>query len=278
MQKYVTISQYKNPSPPQQTGHRSLSLYPIHQFTSSSLSPPRHHYLILSTRYLLHHLNHLLKVSSPIKLSEHRLSPSITMTSISSHPSTRSHRSNLSGTTLRSNNPYASHLSPPLPPRPPHGRSRSHDSSSTFPIRDRERSSRSSRTDRTSPADPSVPRTHRRKISRIPAPDPIDVLGSVLDTPYHHDGPFEATLLARQVPGRAPVDALKWSNAQTIIATPAASWRDCFDSHYPLSGVAAYPPGKGGLGEYEEYDIQQRDGDLGRYKHMVSRFFGILGR
>ncbi|CCX30747.1 hypothetical protein FPQ18DRAFT_315873 [Pyronema domesticum] len=191
------------------------------------------------------------------------------MTSISSHPSTRSHRSNLSGTTLRSNNPYASHLSPPLPPRPPHGRSRSHDSSSTFPIRDRERSSRSSRTDRTSPADPSVPRTHRRKISRIPAPDPIDVLGSVLDTPYHHDGPFEATLLARQVPGRAPVDALKWSNAQTIIATPAASWRDCFDSHYPLSGVAAYPPGKGGLGEYEEYDIQQRDGDLGRYKHMT---------
>jgi hypothetical protein len=61
------------------------------------------------------------------------------------------------------------------------------------------------------------------------------------------------------------------------MATPAASWRDCFDSHYPLSGVAAYPPGKGGLGEYEEYDIQQRDGDLGRYKHMVSRFFGILG-
>jgi hypothetical protein len=93
-------------------------------------------------------------------------------------------------------------------------------------------------------------------------------------TPYHHDGPYEATLAARQIPGRAPVDALKESNAAILAATPAASIRDCLENHYPLQGVAMYPPGTCGLGDYEEYDVMVKDGNYKRWDHMVSFLLG----
>ncbi|KAF8246891.1 hypothetical protein K440DRAFT_661774 [Wilcoxina mikolae CBS 423.85] len=112
---------------------------------------------------------------------------------------------------------------------------------------------------------------HPRRISHIPGPDPIDVLGSILGTPYHHDGPFEATLFARQIPGRAPVDALRESNAHTLAATPKASIADCLEGHYPLQGCAVLPPGEGGVGMYEEYDVMVRDGGLKRWGHMTYR-------
>jgi hypothetical protein len=109
-----------------------------------------------------------------------------------------------------------------------------------------------------------------RKVSHIPGPDTIDRLGTVVGTPYHLDGPYEATLAARQIPGRAPVDALKESNAATLAATPAASIRDCLEHHYPLQGTAMFPPGAGGLAEYEEYDVMVRDGNYKRWDHIVS--------
>ncbi|KAI5815451.1 hypothetical protein BZA77DRAFT_315806 [Pyronema omphalodes] len=150
------------------------------------------------------------------------------MTSTTSHTSTRSHPPTQSHRKYPTTNPFTSHPPPALPPRP------------------------------------TSSRRHRRRISPIPAPDAIDLLDTAFGTPYHHDGPFEATLLARQIPGRAPVDALKWSNEQVLLATPEASWRDCLEGHYPLCGVAMYPPGKGGLGTYEECDLRdQEEGEWG---------------
>ena len=113
----------------------------------------------------------------------------------------------------------------------------------------------------------SANRPSRRRTSHIPGPDPVDRLGAI-GSAYHHDGPFEATLLARQIPGRAPVDAVRDSNAAALAATPLASIRDCLDSHYPLRGVAMYPPGVGGTGNYDEYDVMVRDGAYRRWPHM----------
>jgi hypothetical protein len=115
-----------------------------------------------------------------------------------------------------------------------------------------------------------------QRISHIPGPDPVDVLGNIMGTPYHHDGPFEATLFARQIPGRAPVDALRESNAHTLAATPNASIVDCLEGHYPLQGVAVLPPGQGGVGMYEEYDVMVQDGGYKRWEHMVC--FPVRGR
>ncbi|KAF8476982.1 hypothetical protein BDZ91DRAFT_708468 [Kalaharituber pfeilii] len=86
---------------------------------------------------------------------------------------------------------------------------------------------------------------------------------------YHHEGPYDATLAARQIPGHAPVDAVKYSNAQALAATPRANIMDSLLKHKPLQGVGLVPPGMVGPGgqifDYEEYDVQRKDGMLGRW-------------
>lgn len=67
------------------------------------------------------------------------------------------------------------------------------------------------------------------------------------------------------------MDALKESTAAILAATPAASIRDCLENHYPLQGTAMYPPGVGGLGDYEEYDVMVKDGNYKRWDHMTYR-------
>lgn len=115
---------------------------------------------------------------------------------------------------------------------------------------------------------------HLRK-NAIPGPDTIDKLDNILGgIPYHHEGPFDATLRARQIPGRSPVEALATSNAEAIAATPRANLIDSLERHRPLQGTASIPPGMrapGGdiLPEYEEYDVMRRDGNYKRYPGVV---------
>lgn len=118
-------------------------------------------------------------------------------------------------------------------------------------------------------------RSHHLKKSSIPGPDIIDRLGNVLDTPFHHDGPYEATLASRQVRGYAPVDAVRESNLAALRATPRANIIDSLERHYPLQGTAMIPPGHEGPGgeimsDYEEYDVMTRDGNYKRWPDRVS--------
>ncbi|KAI5798967.1 hypothetical protein EDC01DRAFT_649901 [Geopyxis carbonaria] len=122
-------------------------------------------------------------------------------------------------------------------------------------------------------------RPRHLKKSSIPGADTIDRLGDVLGgIPYHHDGPYEATLAARQIPGYAPVDAVKESNEAAIRATPRANIIDSLEKHYPMQGTAIYPPGVGGVGDYEEYDVMRRDGGYKRWAHMEYKDEDLKGK
>lgn len=74
-------------------------------------------------------------------------------------------------------------------------------------------------------------------------------------------GPYDAVLAARQVPGNAPVDALKTSNEETLKATPTSALHDSLEKHEPLDNVALRP------GDYSEenlmYERYEDDPDPG---------------
>ncbi|KAL7270575.1 hypothetical protein RUND412_006709 [Rhizina undulata] len=145
-------------------------------------------------------------------------------------------------------------------PKPPHTRSHSHNPSSIpRPLEQIKRETRHAN------------RAPHLKKNAIPAADTIDRLDNILGgIPYHHEGPFDATLRSRQIPGRAPVDAVKSSNEAALRATPRANIVDCLEKHKPLQGTAIIPPGMLGPGgeimpEYEEYDLMRKDGNYKRW-------------
>jgi hypothetical protein len=81
-------------------------------------------------------------------------------------------------------------------------------------------------------------------------PDQIDVLDTVGNGyAYHHEGPYDATMFARNNSGdllsskSSPIGALMDSNAEALKATPKEKIQDSLGRHRPLDGVAAYPPG-----------------------------------
>ncbi|KAI9668967.1 MAG: hypothetical protein M1829_005195 [Trizodia sp. TS-e1964] len=82
----------------------------------------------------------------------------------------------------------------------------------------------------------------RRK--QIPGPDTIDNLDSPVGGPYHHGGPYDVTLLARNIEFMSsPVAAVKDSNNEALRATPKEYIIDAIEKHKPLDGVAVIPPG-----------------------------------
>lgn len=96
---------------------------------------------------------------------------------------------------------------------------------------------------------------HLRKKHHVGS-DTIDILDSV-GGGYHHEGPFDATLLARNtVPANSPIEAVRSTNIETLKATPREMIRDSIESHRPLDGVASVPPGvpdrNGRIYQYEE--------------------------
>ncbi|KAH6669324.1 hypothetical protein B0J14DRAFT_116905 [Halenospora varia] len=112
------------------------------------------------------------------------------------------------------------------------------------------------------------------KKRHLPGPDTIDSLDrTVFGLPYHHEGPYDATLLARNTSlQNSPVAALRESNAEALKATPREHIRNALDKHVPLQGTAVIPPGMSGVDgrtmNYEEGADLMREPDAagGAYK------------
>jgi hypothetical protein len=108
----------------------------------------------------------------------------------------------------------------------------------------------------------------------MPGADSIDVLDkSVFGGTYHHEGPYDATLLARNTSYlSSPVEAVRGTNNEAIRATPRENIKDSLDRHVPLQGTAVIPPGMSGLDgkvmQYEEGADLMREPDApgGAYK------------
>ena len=121
---------------------------------------------------------------------------------------------------------------------------------------------------------------HLRK-KHIPGADTIDSLDrSVFGGAYHHEGPYDATLLARNTSYQSsPVAAVSESNQEALKATPREKIQDSLVKKVPLSGVADIPPGMAGIdGRVMNYKegadlMREPDAQGGAYKrweHVVS--------
>lgn len=85
---------------------------------------------------------------------------------------------------------------------------------------------------------------HLRKKNHV-GPDAIDSLDNIGPGAYHHEGPYDATLLARNTSSAfSPVEAVRASNEEALKATPKEKIQDSIEKHRPLDGVAIVPPGK----------------------------------
>jgi len=83
---------------------------------------------------------------------------------------------------------------------------------------------------------------HLRKKHQVGA-DSIDRLDD-LTNPYHHEGPYDATLLARNTSDiNSPIEAVNATNEEALKATPRDLIKDSVERHRPLEGVAMVPPG-----------------------------------
>lgn len=99
---------------------------------------------------------------------------------------------------------------------------------------------------------------------------------------YHHEGPFDATLLAKNLSYKSsPVEAVRRTNLEALKATPREMVRDSVERHRPLDGVARVAPGmadeNGRVYRYQEgADLMIEDG--GNYKRWpgVVRSLGNL--
>ncbi|OBT70054.1 hypothetical protein VE03_00587 [Pseudogymnoascus sp. 23342-1-I1] len=111
------------------------------------------------------------------------------------------------------------------------------------------------------------------KKKHLPRADIIDSLDASMDQFYHHEGPYDATLLARNTSKyQSPIDAVRESNAEALKATPRENIQDALDRHVPLFGTGIVPPGgrleSGQVMDYTEGDDLMRDSDApgGAYK------------
>lgn len=101
----------------------------------------------------------------------------------------------------------------------------------------------------------------------------IDSLDKSMGPAYHHEGPYDATLISRNANLKnPPVEAVRESNMEALKATPRENIRDALDKHVPLQGTAIIPPGMIGYDgkpmEYEEGADLMREADApgGAYK------------
>ena len=112
---------------------------------------------------------------------------------------------------------------------------------------------------------------HLRKKHLVGA-DRIDRLDNLV-APYHHEGPYDATLLARNMSyTNSPIEAVSTSNEEALKATPREMIKDSVEKHRPLDGTAMVPPGMadryGNTYNYEEGTDMMIDGNPegGAYK------------
>ena len=113
------------------------------------------------------------------------------------------------------------------------------------------------------------------KKKQLVGPDTIDSLDTVGGGKYHHEGPYDATLLARNVEFmNSPVEAVSSTNEQTLRATPREKVLDSLRKHRPLDGVATVPSGmtdrEGRIFHYEEgTDLMIEEGNYKRWPGVV---------
>jgi hypothetical protein len=114
---------------------------------------------------------------------------------------------------------------------------------------------------------------HLRKHHQ-PRPDSIDRLDVIS---YHHEGPYDAALLARNTSWESsPLAAVKDSNDEALKATPRENIKDSIDRHRPLDGTAAIAPGEqdrfGRMYNYQEGDNMMivNGGNYRRWPGVVS--------
>jgi hypothetical protein len=118
------------------------------------------------------------------------------------------------------------------------------------------------------------------KKQHIPGADVIDVLDkSAIGAPYHHEGPYDATLLSRNTNFKnSPVAATQQTNMEALKATPRENIQDSLGKHVPLQGTAVIPPGMQGFDgkvmRYEEgADLMREEtapgGAYKRWDHVV---------
>lgn len=105
-------------------------------------------------------------------------------------------------------------------------------------------------------------RKSSRARKQIPR-DSIDNLDDILGS-YHHEGPFDATLASRQIPGRAPVEATRIGNAMALAATPKEFVQRSLERHEPLDGISSHASGSvvdGKRLHYDEENVERQDGE-----------------
>lgn len=114
---------------------------------------------------------------------------------------------------------------------------------------------------------------HLRK-QHLPGTDSIDKLDVFS---YHHEGPYDAALLARNSSyNSSPVAAVEGTNREALRATPRENVMDSIQRHRPLDGTAVIAPGDsdrfGRKYEYKEGDnMMTYDGaNYKRWEEIVS--------
>lgn len=114
---------------------------------------------------------------------------------------------------------------------------------------------------------------HLRKKHHVGS-DTVDILDTV-GGGYHHEGPFDATLLARNTAfASSPLAAVRNTNSEALKATPREMVNDSIRAHRPLDGVAMVPPGvpdrNGQIYQYEETNLMvEGGGDYKRWPGVV---------
>lgn len=114
--------------------------------------------------------------------------------------------------------------------------------------------------------------THRRQ-QPSDIVDTLDQAAPLEDAIYHHPGPFDPVMKARNTNKRySPVEAVKDTNMEALKATPVEFLKDSMDKHVPLQGTAIVPPGMqdmaGRTMDYQEGAdlMRERDAPGGAYR------------
>ncbi|KAK9381487.1 uncharacterized protein V2V93DRAFT_369350 [Kockiozyma suomiensis] len=110
----------------------------------------------------------------------------------------------------------------------------------------------------------SCSRGHRKSKSRqLASLDYIDSMDDSMLGNFHHEGPFDATMMYRNSGVKyPPVKAVRQTNIATLNATAPGSIADAIENHIPLDGIAVVPPGSPGRPDgldYEEEVISELD-------------------
>ncbi|KAF2259091.1 hypothetical protein CC78DRAFT_83426 [Lojkania enalia] len=109
-------------------------------------------------------------------------------------------------------------------------------------------------------------RAHHLRKRNFNGADTIDRLDKSMGVSYHHEGPYDAANMSRNMSWKhSPIAAVQGSNEEALRATPRENILDAIERHRPLEGTANIPPGIpdrfGRVLDYEEgADLQREPG------------------